>query len=235
MSQYFCAGRTMRRICKQEFINSTASLDPGIKLSSVTSNSDSFFAKSSAHLRILSHRLPLAGITRSRSFAIKSNKLSLEMPAARCVSFVSFSSPCSFGRKDETASVTMWFPRPAFCRLSARSGTGEVCRVRVMESVAPLRLLRSSSTLMVESEPAETLRSAGMAWGLERLLEMLEGVSVVLMMRGMAIDGSTEVEREELPDLSCLLRLKWLKRDMSRGLNESRDARWWSVGCGGGL
>lgn len=52
----------------------------------------------------------------------------------------------------------------------------------------------------------------------------MEGASVVVMMRGTFLGGSTEVEREELPDLSCLDLLRWLNKDISRALRESREA-----------
>lgn len=57
-----------------------------MKRSSVTSNRDSFLAKSSAHLRILSQRLPLAGILLRRSLAMKPKRFSLDTPAASSAS-----------------------------------------------------------------------------------------------------------------------------------------------------
>lgn len=77
---------TIRRSWSEARISSTASLEEGMKLSSVTSNSDSFLAKSSLHLRILSQRLPLAGILLRRSLAMNVNRFSLDTPAARASS-----------------------------------------------------------------------------------------------------------------------------------------------------
>lgn len=53
--------------------------------------------------------------------------------------------------------------------------------------------------------------------GFRRSLLTMEGAWVVVTMRGTSLEGSTELEREELPDLSCLEDLlRWLKRDISR-------------------
>lgn len=43
-------------------------------------------------------------------------------------------------------------------------------------------------------------------------------------MRGTFLEGSTEGEREELPDLLFLDLLRWLNKDISRALRESREA-----------
>lgn len=161
----------MRRSWREARINSTASLDDGIKLSSVTSNRDSFLAKSSAHLRILSQRLPRCGILRRRSSPMKANRLSLETPAASLSSLVPLSAAVSLARYMVTASVTMWLPRgPAVagwscCLLLALSGDeeglGEDPRVMMadfaLSSTPPLLVLVFwlSSAAMVESEAAE--------------------------------------------------------------------------------
>lgn len=143
-------------------ISSTASLEEGMKFSSATSKRDSFLAKSSAHLRILSHRLPLAGILLRRSLAMKPKRFSLDTPADSLCSSVPLTSAWSLTRKVATASVTMWLPLGASCFLLTSSGYSEGLReaerllMAVFARSRMLVLFRVfSSGAMVDSEAAE--------------------------------------------------------------------------------
>lgn len=155
-------GPTRRRSWMEARISSTASLEEGMKFSSATSKRDSFLAKSSAHLRILSHRLPLAGILLRRSLAMKPKRFSLDTPADSICSSVPLTSAWSLTRKVFTASVTMWLPLGASCFLLAPSGDSEGLREAdrlLMADFARSRMLVlfrvSSSGAMVDSEAAE--------------------------------------------------------------------------------
>lgn len=76
-------------------MSSAASLLESTNVSTASSNSDSEVAKYSAHLRILSHRLPLGGILLRRSWLMKLRKASIVMPAASQSSLLDLSSSCS--------------------------------------------------------------------------------------------------------------------------------------------
>lgn len=204
-------------------MSSTASLEDGMKLSSVISKRASFLVNSSLHFKILSHRLPRAGIRRRRSFEMKMSRASLVTPSASSASLLPLSSASSLGRNVYTASVTMWLPRGVmdFRLLLSREvgGLGDTARLTAADLVLarmPLWFCWLSSAAMVEPDAADetdAMRSwvaARVIWGFMMSLETMEGAEVVVTMRGTVGRGSAETSREEEPDLSCscLLRLK---------------------------